>query len=108
MGISATCGKVSCRCCHESCGQFVIAFEVGSGSFPGGVDGVVPAEQDPVVVGQTVVVELVAGVSDALALLPPDGRPHVGGQGRGHQHVVEHRHDEQVQALEQRVRARPW
>ena len=78
---------------HEPGGQDVVALEVAPGPLAGVVHRVVAAQEDPVVVGQPVVVELVARVADALPVLPADRRPHVVGQRSGHHHVVEDRHD---------------
>ena len=84
---------------HEPGGQLVVAFEVGARPLSGRIHRVVAAEEDPVVLGEPVVVELVARVADALPVLPPDRRAHVGGERSGHHHVIEHRDDEGVEPL---------
>ncbi len=52
------------------------------------VDGLVAAPQDPVVGRQPVVVEPVAGVSDPLAVVPPDAPELLVGQRLGDERVV--------------------
>jgi hypothetical protein len=66
------------------------------------VDRVVAAEQDPVVGAQTVVVELVRAVGEALAVLPADRVVLLRRQRLGHQRVVVDGHGHQPVALEQR------
>ena len=56
------------------------------------VDRVVPAPQDPAVRGEPVVVELVAGVGDPDARVPPQCRELLLGERLGRQHVVIDRH----------------
>ena len=56
------------------------------------VDRVVPAPEDPAVRGEPVVVELVAGVRDPDARVPPQCHELLLGQRLGRQHVVVDRH----------------
>ena len=58
------------------------------------VEGVPTAPQDPVVRCESVVVELVARVREALAVGPADGGQSVASKRFGHQDVVVHRYDE--------------
>ena len=66
------------------------------------VDGVVAAEQDAVVPGEPVVVELVGAVGQTLTIRPSDGCQLRGRERLGHQHVVVHRNGHQPVALEER------
>ncbi len=56
------------------------------------VEGVVAAEQQPVVSRQPVVVELVGGVADPLPSVPAEAGAYVGHERLGHQRVVPDRH----------------
>src|SRR5262249_55935841 len=58
------------------------------------VDRVVAAPQDPVIRGEPVVVELVAGIADALPVPPADAGQLGRRERSGHEHVVIHRHEE--------------
>ena len=58
------------------------------------VDGVVASEQDAVVGGQPVVVELVGAVADPLAVRPADRRELLRRERLGRERVVVDRHDE--------------
>ena len=66
------------------------------------VDRVVAAPQDAVVVGEPVVVELVAGVGHPVPVRPADRRPLLAVERRGDQRVVPHRHHEGPQPADQR------
>jgi len=57
-------------------------------------------QEDAVVQGAPVVVELVARVGEAFAALPPDGAEVGGGERLGHEDVVVDGEDEGAQSLE--------
>jgi hypothetical protein len=69
------------------------------------VYGVIAAPQDPVVVGQPVVVKLVGGVEQALPATPAERRHSLRRQRLGHQHVVVHGCDVAADVADQRREA---
>ena len=76
--------------------------EVGTDRAAVAVDGVIAAEEDPVVGGQPVVVELVAAVADALAVAPADRLALRRAERLADQHVVVDRGDVAADAAQQR------
>ena len=79
------------------------ALQLGRHPAPPVVDGVVAAPQDPVVLGEPVVVELVGDVGQALAVAPADRRQLRRRERLGHHAVVVDRHDVVAQPAQQRL-----